>query len=176
MPEIKLNIGCGGTRIPGFIGVDIIKTDAVDIIAPADLLPYKDNEVDEVVVEHMLEHLTYECAQRAVVEWHRILRPDGVLTIEVPDVLGLCKQFVEANHYNQYISYKGYWPISAHLYGHQRGSTDPEKISQIHKSGWTLDHLCFVLSGVGFESFAKEPPKKGVPGTCVLRLSARKAK
>lgn len=175
---LRLNIGCGPHRIEGYTGVDLLPGPAVDIVAPADKLPFKDEEVDEILAEHLIEHLTYFQFNKAMAEWYRVLKPDGLLTIECPDLLGLCKQFADdsTNEYDRYITYKGYWPIIAHLYGHQRGKNEAEEMSQVHKSGYTREHLQDVLNGLGYdcETFEDEKPQKATPHSPVLRISARK--
>ena len=88
--------------------------------------------------------------------------------------MGLCKQFVETNEFGRFQSFQGYWPIVAHLYGHQRGNSEEEKFSQVHKSGYTVEHLKYVLTGVGFGHFKELGPVHGVPGTPVLRLLSHK--
>ncbi len=174
MTSLKLNLGCGPHRIEGYTGVDLLPGPAVDIVAPADKLPFKDGEVDEILAEHLIEHLTFFQFNRAMAEWYRVLKPGGRLTIECPDLLGLCKQFVEANEYGRYNTYKGYWPIIAHLFGHQRGRSEAEEMSQVHKSGYTRKHLVTILEGLGYEQFKDETPQKATPHSPVLRLKAIK--
>ena len=160
--SLKLNLGCGPNRIEGYIGVDIIPGPTVDIVASIDKLPYKDEEVDAIIAEHVIEHLTYYQFNRAMAEWHRVLKKGGTLEIECPDLLEWCKLFVASNEYGRYTSHKGHWPIIAHFYGHQRGRNEAEEMSQVHKSGYTYEHLYDVLCGVGYdcESFEHVAPKK----------------
>jgi predicted SAM-dependent methyltransferase len=132
--------------------------------------------VDEILCEHIIEHLTFEQFNRAIVEWHRVLKVGGCLIIECPDLLGLCKQFVKANEFGRFQSYRGFWSLQSHFYGHQRGSSDEEKLAQVHKSGYTMEHLKTVLDGVGFGEFDELTPLHGVPHTAVLRLKALKAR
>lgn len=172
---IKLNIGSGNFKpYSGFTNVDLLPGEHIQVVAPADKLPYEDNAVDEILAEHIIEHLTFFQFNRAIAEWFRVLKLNGTLTIECPDLLGLCKQFVEANEFGRYQSYKGYWPIICHLYGHQRGRTEEEQLSQVHKTGYTLEHLKLVLSSCGFANFKELTPVKGVPGTPVIRLQCVK--
>lgn len=80
-----MNLGCGRTRIPGALGVDITKIeDFVDQVHDLDVLPYpfEDNSVDEIHFYHVLEHL-HEPVKK-IEEMHRILRPGGILHIRVP--------------------------------------------------------------------------------------------
>ena len=159
--------------MPGFIGIDIIGGPTVDIIASADKLPFKDGEVDAIVAEHVIEHLTYYQFNKAMAEWYRVLKSGGTLELECPDLLEWCKQFVAANEYGRYTSHKGHWPIIAHFYGHQRGRNEAEEMSQVHKSGYTEDHLVEVLLGLGYDQISAVPAKK----TCcapVIRIRAVK--
>lgn len=84
---IRLDLGCGSNKKPGYIGVDKYMesgvTDVVtDLDAPGMSLPYKDNSVDEIAAFHFLEHihnlfpLMNEC-------W-RVLKPNGHMDIVVP--------------------------------------------------------------------------------------------
>lgn len=173
---IKLNIGCGPHRIEGYTGVDLLPGPAVDVVAPADKLPFKDEEVDEILAEHLIEHLTFYQFNRTMAEWYRVLKSGGLLTIECPDLLGLCKQFIEANEYGRYQTYKGQWPIIAHLFGHQRGKSEAEEMSQVHKNGFTEEHLAEILGGLGYdlETAMSLKPEKATPHSPVLRISIRK--
>lgn len=173
---MKLNLGCGPDRIDGFIGCDIIPGPSVDVVCSIDKLPFEDCSIEEIVCEHVIEHLTFEQANRAIEEWYRVLQDRGKLTIECPDLLGICKQFVESNEYGRYWSYKGYWAVIHCLYGHQRGKSNEEKFSQIHKSGYTVEHLSFMLEGVGFSGITEETPVYDVPFTSVLRVSSYKGR
>ena len=171
---IRLNVGSGSKILEGYINCDVIALPNVDIVAAADKLPYEDNKVDEVLSEHMIEHLTFEEFNRTIVEWYRVLKSGGVLTIETPDLMGICEQFVTSNYFNQYTSFKGYWPLIAHFYGHQRGSSLEEKLGQVHKSGYTYKHLFYCLEGIGFKDLVSEIPRKANPHSPTLRIRAFK--
>jgi len=171
---MKLNLGCGMDRLEGFVGVDIVPGPAVGMVSTVDSLPIEAGLVEEILSEHLLEHLTFDEAKRALVEWFRVLCPGGKITIECPDILGLCKQFVEANEYERYWSNAGYWSLIQCIYGHQRGKSKAEHFGQIHKSGYTVEHLSFLLRGVGFSRISEEVPRYEVPQVSVLRLSAYK--
>lgn len=172
---MKLNLGCGPNKLDGYVGCDIIDHPGVDYVCSVDSLPFDDELVDEVLCEHIIEHLTFEQANRALVEWFRVLKVGGDLVIECPDLLGICKQFVESNEFGRYTSHNGRWPLICHLYGHQRGNSEDEKFSQIHKSGYTFEHLQYVLTGIGFEDFRAEEPVHGGDYTPVMRIRAKKA-
>jgi SAM-dependent methyltransferase len=81
---VRLNLGSGGTRKPGFYGVDHLPLPEVDIQAdlnaPLDWLP--DNSVQEIYSRHVFEHIPGILPLMR--EVHRVLRPDGTARIIVP--------------------------------------------------------------------------------------------
>lgn len=172
---MKLNLGSNNKRIDGFKNVDIIDSPNVDIVASAhNLNMIEDESVDEILAEHLLEHLTFYQANRALAEWYRVLKTTGSLTIEVPDLESLCKAFLEANEYQRFQSNQGHWGLIHHLYGHQQGRSEEENLAQTHKSGYTLARLQEMLYGVGFSSTVEKYPIKDTPGACVIRIEAIK--
>ena len=51
---IKLDIGCGPNKKPGFIGVDILPLKGVDVIASVVDLQFEDNYADEIRTRRMI--------------------------------------------------------------------------------------------------------------------------
>lgn len=84
--QITLNLGCGNTKKPDEIGVDIIKTDAADIICNLDKypLPFSSDSIDRIYSNHCFEHINDLVA--LMTEVHRILKPGGILDFTVPHV------------------------------------------------------------------------------------------
>lgn len=78
--KIRLNIGAGDVTIPGFTPIDR------NVGKEAFPLEYADNSVEEIRCVHMLEHLSFAEVNKALAEWHRVLRPGGRLRISVPDL------------------------------------------------------------------------------------------
>ncbi len=78
----RLNIGCGNNKEKGFIGIDIVKLDGVDVLAGMDCLPIKDSAIDEIVMHHVLEH-SNDVAM-TMKELYRVCRDGGILRISVP--------------------------------------------------------------------------------------------
>lgn len=80
----RLDIGCGRSKRPGFVGVDIRPFDGVDVVHDLDQYPYPfaDGEFDEVWADQVLEHLANPL--RAVEEIWRITRGGAVVRIGVP--------------------------------------------------------------------------------------------
>lgn len=82
--KIKLDIGCGSSKKDGYIGVDKLKFDCVDIIHDLNILPYpfKDNYADEIFLDNVLEHLDDPIA--VIHELHRIGKNNAKVNIIVP--------------------------------------------------------------------------------------------
>lgn len=80
MTEVRLNIGAGDAKIPGFTPIDR-KTGQ-----EAYPLDYADNSVKEIRASHVLEHFSFRDAQTALRDWVRVLEPGGRLRIAVPDI------------------------------------------------------------------------------------------
>jgi len=55
----KLNIGCGNKKLKGWINLDFSKEVNLDIVHDLNKYPYpfKDNEIDEIYVDNVLECL-----------------------------------------------------------------------------------------------------------------------
>jgi len=73
---LKLDIGCGKNKKPGYIGIDQYKMDGVDIILDVgkDKLPFEDGTVVEIHSSHFLEHLTSKERCHFLNEAHRVLK------------------------------------------------------------------------------------------------------
>jgi DNA modification methylase len=80
----KLNLGCGADIRKGYDNLDFVKNQGVNIVWNLNKFPYpiKDNTYDEIYARFILEHL--DDLSGCLKEWHRILKPKGKLTIEVP--------------------------------------------------------------------------------------------
>ena len=83
---MKLNIGCGSKKREGYIGVDVIQFDGVDVVCRVgqEPLPYADTSIDEVYCSHFVEHLTAQERIQFVNELSRVLKPNCQVTLIVP--------------------------------------------------------------------------------------------
>jgi len=79
-----IDIGCGGNKqVPWALGVDKYPCAGVDVVTDLeDMLPFKDNEVDQVFAVHVLEHIHDIIG--LMNEIHRVLKPDGMLHVLSP--------------------------------------------------------------------------------------------
>ncbi len=84
-----IDLGCGRRKLAGAIGVDNVALPTVNVVADLRVLPlpFADNCVDEIVLSHVIEHLTLAEINTLFDEIYRILRADGVMSISVPHAM-----------------------------------------------------------------------------------------
>ncbi len=83
---IRLNLGCGTNKIPGWINIDSVPAMTPDLLHDiARPLPFSDESVEEVLADGLLEH--FDKYQRYLVfhEWTRVLKPGGRMNVGVPN-------------------------------------------------------------------------------------------
>lgn len=80
----KLNLGCGTDIKQGYLNLDIVALKGIDLIADLSKTPYpfKDNTFDEILIRHVLEHLSDTIT--TMEEIYRISKPAGYVHIAVP--------------------------------------------------------------------------------------------
>lgn len=80
---MKLHLGCGNKKLEGYINCDISKEVNPDrIVDLEDELPFKDNSVDEIIIEHTLEHI--KNISLLLKEMYRVCKNDAKIKIKVP--------------------------------------------------------------------------------------------
>jgi predicted SAM-dependent methyltransferase len=82
---VRLNLGSGPVRIPGWLSVDIVGMNADVTWDIRRGLPFPDCSVEAIFMEHVVEHFTYEDTLRLLAECRRALEPGGVIRLGVPD-------------------------------------------------------------------------------------------
>ena len=86
--NIELDIGCGGNKQPGFVGMDVQKLPGVDIVHDIEKYPWPlpDNCVQLAIASHVAEHI--EPSRFGFINWMneiwRVMEPDGRLMLSLP--------------------------------------------------------------------------------------------
>jgi len=94
---MKLNFGSGPKKIEGYVSVDGLEwAGATDVLQDFNYTPYpfEDNSADEIMMVEFLEHLNINDANKCIKECFRILKPEGILKIQVPDIGRMCEYYV----------------------------------------------------------------------------------
>lgn len=81
---LVLDIGCGGNKVHGAVGVDRLSLPGVDVVCDfsKDPLPFEDQSVDIIHTRHTLEHMVD--LDRLLREFSRVLKPRGQVFVTVP--------------------------------------------------------------------------------------------
>lgn len=84
---MKLDIGCGTRKVEGFVGVDAIEFEGVDVVHDMRVTPWpwEDDSVDEVLCSHFLEHLTGQERITFFNELYRVLKIGAKALMVTPD-------------------------------------------------------------------------------------------
>lgn len=83
----RLNWGCGSHVAEGWINSDVKQEAGVDLVADIRTgLPLQPDSVDYAVSVHALPELRYPELVPALAELRRVLKPDGVLRLVLPDI------------------------------------------------------------------------------------------
>lgn len=84
--NIRLNIGCGESTEPGWVGMDRRKVRGVDIVHDIEDLPWPlpDNCTQMALMSHVMEHLNPAIMIDLFDEIWRVLAPMGQLLVAVP--------------------------------------------------------------------------------------------
>lgn len=147
---MKLNIGCGSRRLPGYIGCDVTEGPEVDVVAQADKIPLADGCAEEVLAVHLLEHLPRWGVAEALAEWKRLLVPGGMLVLELPNLVKCCENY---------------------LSGRMRGGKHPDQLARfgiygdprlqnkwmLHAWGYSPEEVIQILTEAGFEGAVEKP-------------------
>ncbi|MGK7940288.1 MAG: glycosyltransferase [Crocosphaera sp.] len=92
-----LNLGCGTQFHPDWVNIDFVSTQ--EGVMAHDLrqgIPFEDASFDVVYHSHVLEHFSRPEAERFLEECHRVLRPQGIIRVVVPDLEQIAKLYIKA--------------------------------------------------------------------------------
>jgi hypothetical protein len=83
---VKLNLGCGTNKVPGYVNVD--RAHGPDVVHDLEVFPWPwpDSSIKEIRAHHVLEHLgrTPEAFISVMKEMHRVCRNGAKVEIVVP--------------------------------------------------------------------------------------------
>ena len=149
-PHLRLHVGCGSKRKNDFINIDFTSQAdiALDLREP---LPFLNNSCSIIYPEHFLEHLDYpESANLFLKECFRVLEPDGLFSVGVPDTAWPIAE------YNG-IRTEGYFRIAKERFHPTWCQTEMEHINyhfrqgEEHRFAYDFKTLAHALTKVGFQ-------------------------
>lgn len=168
--SIKLNLGSGAKPLAGFINVDLPSNWAstvpdveADVSKP---LPFPDNYADEIHAYHLLEHFYYWQAPEILREWLRVLKPGGLLVLELPCLDKIVMIFAHALIENTKADPRlTMWG----LFGDPKYKNE----AMCHHWCYSADELAMGLEICGYTDIEQHEPKTHQPARD-MRMIARK--
>ena len=160
----RLHLGCGNIRLPNFCNVDILETQAVDVISDISKLDnFSDDSIEVIYACHVLEHFSHDDARKVLRRWFDVLKPNGELRISVPDI----DRIVKIYHENwKHFQTPGNSPWIGLLYG---GQGDPY---DFHNTGFNFCWMCHLLGEIGYVNIAEYPHEPHfIPGVMDASLA-----
>ena len=156
---MKLHLGCGAIRIPGWQGVDARPGPAVDLVCRLEAISdhFAPDSIDAIYACHVLEHFGFNgvqpSADAALTSWVNLLKPGGELFVSVPDLRQAARGILACETIHAQFNFMKL------IYG---GCEYPENR---HFIGFTVELLCRLMNGAGlsgirmFEPFAEDTSK-----------------
>lgn len=143
---MKLNLGCGDHILEGYVNCDLYNKNA-DLACDIRKLPFEDNSIDEIISLHVIEHFDWIECKSVLKEWHRVLKPNGLLILETPDLLETCKKFCDVSEEERF-----------NMYGHIFAK--PWIDGEIHKFLFTKNEIAKSLTEAGFTDITFTEPTR----------------
>lgn len=83
---MKIDLGCGRNKKPGYIGIDSCKEVKPDIVCKLGIekLPFEDNSVTHVYSNHFIEHLYDHEIEYLLYELYRVCKNGAIIKIRCP--------------------------------------------------------------------------------------------
>lgn len=177
--DIKLNLGCGGRPLPGYINIDLDTLEELKSRYPTEEfpegvevyqydifnLPFPDSSVAEVRADSLLEHLSFLEERKIFYELKRVLRPGGMFIFSVPDFEETVRLWLNAkDEWKDFYRNDPEAIASQHWFGQYSYSTEsrwgyltasifgPQNSEgQFHKNCYTIPKIRAILDRVGLE-------------------------
>ncbi len=163
--KVGLHLGAGDVRLPGLINCDLYNMSADRKLDGTCLNEFDNVSIDLIECHHMIEHLSFEDASRAIAEWSRVLKKGGYLIITCPDITAVALHWVKLAFWRSVgrcIEERSY--ALKMFYGSQEHS------GMFHKSGYDRYILSHILSQHGlYVEYTHTPyPRRMTPSLLVI--------
>jgi predicted SAM-dependent methyltransferase len=138
--DLRLHLGCGQKRLPGFINIDHNYSPATDYVGNIGRLPCPPRSVERIETYHVVEDISVTIVDAVLASWLQMLKPGGVLVIECPDFEADIRELLDGHAERMYS-----------IFGRQRFPGDA------HHWGYGADSLRDRLARIGFVDVVSLP-------------------
>lgn len=170
---MRIHVGCGKRVLDGWTNVDIQRAkDAPrdpEILSDVRSIPLPSACADELMAIHLFEHFVrWEC-EAVVAEWRRLLKPGGLLVLELPDLVKCARNLLE-------LVAKGGQPVQQMAMWGIYGDDTLKDHYMTHRWGWWPASLREFLQTNGFTDIREEKTQWHPKGKAHrdMRITARK--
>ena len=165
---LKLDLGSGDQKIPGFTSVDLYD-EAADVRADICELPFDNESVKEITAHQVIEHIPYWKSKQMFEEIYRVLKFGGTATIETPDIDYICRAILKEGLLDKWIY---------NLVGEYYRPWDKERYSDwennaasIHRNPWNWARLEKICLPLGFKMKVNNEKYSDYPENLSVTLS-----
>lgn|SRR5574341_58088 len=149
---LRLNLGAGEWRPPGWTSVDLNGEADVRHDLSMRPWPFESESAEQVLASHILEHFDRAAGVHFLAECRRVLRPNGLLHLAVPDM----DLFIDCRNAADWASVGDYrWRNLDDLLGGGENEPRPE---QRHRHMYNWASLAWTLERVGFYEIVRREP------------------
>lgn len=146
---LRIHLGCGSIHLDGYVNIDVQDWAGVcDLVASAsNLHMFQDESVDHIFNHALLEHIPPWDTMTTLNEWNRVLKPEGTIQIEVPDLERVFDDWLVKGTLDEEEAINN-------IYG---GFKSPNKrySNQDHLTGFTYDRLTRMMAECGLTDFER---------------------
>jgi predicted SAM-dependent methyltransferase len=107
---------------------------------------FEDETISLIYSSHSFEYFNRTEAIKVLKEWRRVLKPEGILRIAVPDFDSLIKVYQMTNEIES---------ILGPLFGQMDISTGQENLTLYHKTSYSFKSITKLLEDNGFKNIVK---------------------
>ncbi len=97
MAQKFLNLACGDFYLPNPAWINLDWYPHSEWVQKANLLeplPFQDNHFDVVYTSHFVEHISHSKVNEFLRECYRVLKPNGIIRIVVPDFENIAREYL----------------------------------------------------------------------------------
>lgn len=141
----RLNLGAGQMVVDGWQSVGLEAHH--DIQTDLRTLPIPDDSADEAMAIHVLEHFHRWEALSVLQEWRRVLKPNALLVIELPELTRCCRNVLDNYEKQRY----GTWGLF--------GDPNYRDPLMVHKWCYEEGELKALLVEAGFRKVRSSKPQ-----------------
>lgn len=156
---MKINFACGRHVEDGFFNIDAVRSELAkrdpellfelkfEDCKIVQKLPLADGCADELHAYHIIEHFYRYDVDAVIEEWRRLLKPNGLLILELPNLEAACRNMVRSGASDSDVMFPIY------------GDASWKSPYMIHRYGYTPNTITHLLGEHGFKKIRILPPQ-----------------